>query len=63
MLTVIPNGASSWDMERVQPRWAPLAATYGLKLGTPRSKTSEPMLMMRPCLRAFIPGRTARVTR
>ena len=27
ILTVIPNGANSWDMLRDQPTWAPLAAT------------------------------------
>src|SRR5215470_248740 len=60
-LTVTPNVASSRAIVLVKPAMPCFAETYATLKGEATSACAEAVLMMRPHLRAFMPGTAARV--
>src|SRR5215470_15270042 len=60
-LTVTPNVASSRAIVLVKPAMPCFAETYATLKGEATSECAEAVEMMRPHLRAFMPGTAARV--
>src|SRR5215467_2387789 len=60
-LTVTPNVASSRAIVLVKPAIPCFAETYATLKGDATSECAEAVEMMRPHLRAFMPGTAARV--